>query len=89
MKTAALLKRQQFEDSGSDETEPRGSKCQRLDVHDNEKGEGLDEFEGEREDIGYVPLLFVAPPQKESNCPTNMGKETRSLNHLVYISKIG
>ncbi len=91
MKTAAVLKRQRFEDSGSDVTELRGSKRQRLDVHDDEEGEGLDEIEseGEREDIGYVPLTFIAPPQKESNRPTDMGEGTRSLNHLVCIPKIG
>ncbi len=91
MKTVALLKRQRFKDSGSDVKEPKGSKHQRLDARDNKKGEGLDEFEseGKREDIGYVPLLFVTSPQKESNRPTNMGEGTRSLNHLVYIPKIG
>ncbi len=64
MKTVAVLKRQWFKDSGSDVTEPRGSKRQRLDVCDDEEGEGLDEFEseGEREHIGYIPLFFVAPP---------------------------
>ncbi len=70
---------------------PRSSKRQRLDSCDDEEGEGLDEFEGESEgeDIGYVPLPFVAPPEKESNRPTDMGEETRSLNHLVCIPKIG
>ncbi len=91
MKTVVVLKRQRFEDSGSDVTEPRGSKRQRLDARDDEEGEDLDEFEseGEREDIGYVPLPFVAPPQKESNRPTDMGEGTKSLNHLVCIPKIG
>ncbi len=85
MKTAVVLQRHRFEDSGSDVTEPRGSKRQRLDGRDNEEGEDLDEFESEdeREDIGYVLLPFVAPPQKESNRPTDMGKGIRSLNHLA------
>ncbi len=72
-------------------TEPRGLKRQRLDVRDNKEGESLDEFESksEKEDIGYVLLPFVAPPQKVSNRPTDMGEGTRSLNHLVCIQKIG
>ncbi len=90
-KTPEMLKRQQFEDSGSNKTEPKSSKRQQLDSHDDEEGEGLDKFEseGEGKDIRYVPLPFVAPPQKESNRPTDMGKGTRSLNHLVCIPKIG
>ncbi len=85
MKTAAVLKHQRFEDSGSNVTGLRVSKRQRLDARDNEEGEDLDEFEseGEREDIGYIPLPFVAPLQKESNRPTDIGEGTRSLNHLV------
>ena len=55
------LKYQQFEDSGSDETEPRGSKRQQLDVRDDEEEEGLDKFE-EGEDIGYVPFPFGGSP---------------------------
>ena len=60
-------------------------------MHDNEEGKGLNKFkgEGEEEDIGYVLLFFIAPPQKELNYLTNMGKGTKSLNHLVYISEIG
>ena len=62
-----MLKRQQFADSRSDKIEPRGSKCQQLDLRDNKKEKGLDkvEDEGKREGIGYVPLLFIAPFQKE------------------------
>ncbi len=94
IKTAAVLKRQQFEDSESEEREPRISKCQRLGVHDDEEGQSLDEYEGEGEgeDVGYVPLPFVtppSPPRKESNRLTDMGERTRSLNHLVCIPKIG
>ncbi len=71
--------------------EPRGSKYQRLYMHDNEERESSDKFEGEdeREDIGYVPLPFVAPLRKESNHPIDMGKGIKSLNHLVYMLKIG
>ena len=90
---AAVLNRQQFKDSESEETEPRVLKRQRVGVHDNEKKQNLDEYEDEdeRKDIGYVPLPFIAPlpPQKESNRPTDIGERTKSLNHLVYIPKIG
>ncbi len=90
-KTPVMLKRQQFDNNESDKTEPRGSKRQKLDLRDDEKGEGLDEFEGKckGEDIGYVPLPFVAPPRKESNRLTDMSERPRSLNHIVCISKIG
>ncbi len=70
--------------------EPRVLKRQRLDARDDEEGDGLDEFEGEGEgeDIGYVPLPFVAPPRNGSNRPTDIGEGTRRLNHLVCIPKI-
>ncbi len=62
-----------------------------MGVHDDEEGLSLNEYEDEGENVGYVPLLFVASPplpQKESNRLTDMGEETRSLNHLVCIPKI-
>ncbi len=67
MKTAVILKHQRFKDSGSDKTELRGSKYQQLDTCHNEEGESLNKFEdeGEGEDIGYVPLPFIALLQKE------------------------
>lgn len=40
IKTPAVLKRQRFEDSESDATEPRASKRPRVDEHDNEEGQG-------------------------------------------------
>ena len=87
------LKRQRFKDSGSDKTEPKSSKRQRLDTHDNEERKILDKFEGEGEgkNTRYVPFPFVANPlpQKESNHSTDLCKGTRSLNHLVCIPKIG
>ncbi len=62
-------------------------------MHDDEEGQSLDEYEGEGEgeNVGYIFLPFVAPPppQKELIRPTDMGKGTRSLNHLVCIPKIG
>ncbi len=86
-----MLKRQQFKDSKSEETEPRISKRQQVGVQDTEEGLSLDEYEGEGKDVEYVPLPFVAPPplQKESNHPIDMGEGTRNLNHLVWIPKIG
>ncbi len=96
IKTAAMLKRQRFKDSESEEREPRVSKRQCLGVHDDEEGQSLDEYEeegeGEGEDVRYVPLPFVAPPpppRKESNRLTDMGEGIKSLNHLVCIPKIG
>ena len=85
MKTLAILKRQQFKDSKSEKTEPRGSKCRWLYARGNEEGESLDEFEseGEGEVIEYIPFPFVTPPQKESNDLTDMGKGIKSLNHLI------
>ncbi len=64
IKTAAVLKRQQFEDSESEEREPKVSKRQRLGVYNDEERQSLDEYEGEGEgeDVGYVLLPFVAPP---------------------------
>lgn len=62
-------------------------------MRNDEEEESLDEFKGkdEREDIRYVSLLFITScllSQKESNYLIDMGKGIRSLNHLVYISKI-
>ncbi len=94
IKTAAMLKCQRFEDGESEKRKPRASKRQRLGVHDDEEGQSLDKYkgEGEGEDVGYVPLPFVAPPlplRKKSNRLTDMGEGTRSLNYLVCIPKIG
>ncbi len=74
----AVLKRQRFEDNKSEETEPRVSKRQRVGMHDDEKGLSLDKYEDEGEDVGYVPLPFVAPPppRKESNRPIDMREGT-------------
>lgn len=41
IKTSAVLKRQRFEDSKSDEMESRKLKRQQLHVHDNEEAQGL------------------------------------------------
>ncbi len=89
-----VLEREQFENSVSKKTKPRVSKCQCMGMHDDEKGQSLDKYDGKGEgkDIRYVPFPFIAPlslPQKESNRPTDISKGIRSLNHLVYIPKIG
>ena len=93
MKILAVLKYQQFEDNRSDKTKLKDSKCQRLDAYDNKEGENLDKLEGkdkgEGEDIGYTPLPFIALLQKESNRLTDISEGINSLNHLVYILKIG
>ena len=90
-KMPAMLKRQRFEDSKIDKIESKSSKHQQLDLRNNEEEEGLDKFEdeGEEKGIRYISLLFVTPSRKESNRPTNISKETKSLNHLVCIPKIG
>ena len=71
-----MLNHQQFEDSEREKTEIRVSKYQQLYIYNNKEGESLDKLEnkGEGENIGYIPVLFITPPQKESNCLTNIGK---------------
>lgn len=91
MKTLVILKRQQFKDSRSDKTEPRGSKYQRLDKRDNKEENGLDEDEGKIKSAKYVspPFIFLSLLfQKVSNCLSNLGKRIRSLNYLIYIPKV-
>lgn len=90
----AVFKRQLYKDNESGKTELRDSKCQQLDKYDNKKGKVLDKFKdkNEKKNIRYVLFLFVTPlslPQKELNCRTDMNKGIKSLNHLVYIPKIG
>ncbi len=86
-----VLKRQRFEDSKSEETEPKVPKHQRMGMHNDKERLSLDKYKDERKNVKYVPLPFVAPspPRKESNRPTDMGKQTKNLNHLVCIPKIG
>ena len=70
MKTPVLLKRQQFKENGSDKTEPKGLKRQRLDERNNEEENSLDENEGKIKGARYVlPLFVLLPPlpQKLSN----------------------
>lgn len=57
-----MLKRQQFKDSKNDKTKPKVSKCQHMHVNDNKKEQSLDKYEGvdERNNMGYISLLFVA-----------------------------
>ena len=91
MKTPELLKRQRFKESGSDETEPKESKRQRLYECDNEESNSLDKDEGEIEFARYVSLPFIPLPpllQKVSNRLSDLGEKTRSLYHLLCIPKI-
>lgn len=62
-KMLAVLKRRQFDDDGNDKIELRGSKCQQLDLRDNNKEESFDKLKGKdkKENIRYVLLLFVPP----------------------------
>lgn len=60
---------------------------------DDEKRQELDKYEGEDEGENerYVFFPFIAPlllSQKESNRLTDLGENTKSLNHLVCILKI-
>lgn len=89
MKTVVRLKRQRFKDSGSDELEPKSLKRQHLDARDNKGGKGLNKFgsKDEREDIGDIPLLFVASLQKESNRLTDINKEQRASKTLYVYHK--
>lgn len=62
-----------------------------MDKHDNEEKNNMDEYKGEIVGARYVLLPFIALPsfsQKESNRPSDLGEETKSFNHLVYIPKI-
>ncbi len=64
-----------------------------MGVYNDEKRQNLDKYEdeSEREDVRYIFLPFVAflPFRKESNRLIDMGERIKSLNHLVYIPKIG
>ena len=80
IKTPAVLKRQQFEESGGNRTEPKRSKRQRLDERDNKEGYSLDEDEGEIEGVRYTPfpsILLPLLPQKVSNRLSDLGEGTR------------
>ena len=86
-----MLKRLQFNNSKGDKTAQRVEKCRRLDERDNKEGYSLDKYKGVIESARYVLSPFIALPplsQKESNRPSDLGKRTKSLNHLVCISKI-
>ena len=95
----AVFKRQWFKNSRSDKMKPRGSKYQRLDECDNEEENGLDDEEengldkneGEIESDRYVLPPFVPLflfPQKVSNRLSDLGERIKSLEYIVYISKI-
>lgn len=53
-------------------------------MYNNEKEQHLDEYQ----DNGDRYILLLLPLEKESNRPTNLGKETKSLNHLICIPKL-
>lgn len=58
----ALLKRQQFEESGNNKTESKKSKRQRLNERDNEERNSLDKDKGEIKGAKYVLPPFVPLP---------------------------
>lgn len=84
IKTPAVFKCQQFEDTDSDVTEPSALKRLRMDEHDNEEGQSSDKYQDKSG--RYVRLL--PRPRKESNRLTDLGEGIRSLNHLVCIPKL-
>ena len=71
------LKCQQFEDNESGVIKPWALKCLFMDLHDNEKRQGLNNK--------YVPLLFHS---QKSNRSTDLDERTNNLNHLVYLPKL-
>ena len=60
-----------------------------MSVYDNKSLNVYEREEGEN--VRYSALLFVnlPPSQKDSNRPTDIGKETKNLNYLVCTLKIG
>ena len=87
----AVLKCQQFKKSGSDKTELKGSKRQRLDKRDDEKENSLDKDDDKIKSTRYIPpsfVLFSPLFRKVLNCSSDLGKGTRSLNYLICIPKI-
>lgn len=59
IKISAMLKRRQFKDSESGKTESSISKCQRLDINDNKKRQGLNKYKGKHKCKRYVPFPFI------------------------------
>lgn len=83
-----MLKCQQFDDSDSKKKVPRIYKHLQIDKNDNKK-QDLDKYENEiNRYISFSPAFLFSPPQKELNRPSDLDKGTKSLTHLVYISKI-
>lgn len=86
MKTLAVLKHLQFGDNINDKMKLGESKRQHLDEQNNKERNSLDKDESEIKDVRYIlsPFISLFPLfQKESNRLSNLGKETRSLNHLI------
>lgn len=80
MKPPAVNKRQRFDDSENEERTPKVYKHQRIDESEDEERQGLADYESD----GYIPLP-LPPLSKEPNRPSNLGKGTRSLTHLISI----
>lgn len=90
IKTPAMLKRQRFNDSESKKITSR--KRQQFNEHNNKKRQNLDKNKSELEGDKYIPLplfAFFFPLEKESNRLSDLCKGTKSLIHLIWISKNG
>ncbi len=87
LKISALLKRQLFDNSDSEERASRVYKRPRIDESDDEV-QDLDNYEGKID--RYIPLPPdppSPPPQKESNRLSDLDEGIKSLTHLICISK--
>ena len=99
MKALMELKCQRFGDNKSEKIEARKSKCQRLDEHNDNEKNGLDDKERnsldkDKSDIDngrYILIPFVSLSlflQKVSNRPSDLGKVIKSLKHIVCIPQV-
>lgn len=80
----ATLKHQRIENNEHDATKLMTLKHPRVNMHSNKKKEGLNKYQSK----GYRYVLFFLFSQKESNCPTDLSKRIKILNHLIKISKL-
>lgn len=75
---------QQFRDGESNAMESKASKRLRVDEYDNEEGQNSDKYLGK---VSRYIFIFLCL-QKKSNRLTNLGKEIKGLNQLIYIPKL-
>lgn len=61
-----------------------------MNIYDNKEKLGLNKSESKDNKYILFPFITLYPPlSKELNHLTDLGKELNSLNHLIYIPKIG